>query len=132
MAKKVSLVGLDKILPATPAKKGSKRRNVTDKARHDRITEELSKCNSASEIGTLAMKFGLSEQEVRERARNAKNFGLFRMVIGNRMRGVAAKISKAKKKNIKLTLHDAAYPPGGKTKTKTAKKKKKKTAKKKR
>jgi len=118
---KANLMSLNKVLPAKAAAKDSKRRNVTDKTRHDRISEELAKCNTAAEIGNLAMKFGMNEQEVRQRAKDAKNFGLFRMVVGNRIRGIANKIVAAKKKNVKLSPQEAAYPSGNKAKKVTKK-----------
>ena len=125
---KANLSGLDRVLPHQAASKNSKRRHVTDHSRNDAVSDALSKCNSASEIGTLAMKFGITEAEVRQRAKSAKNFGLFRMAIGNRLRGITNRIAKAKRKSIKLSVSDAAYPDKAKSKapakkTKKAKKK---------
>jgi len=125
---KVNLESLNKVLPCNTANKNTKRRHVSDKNRNDAVADALAKCNTTAEVATLGMKFGLTENEVRNRAKAAKNFGLYRMVIGNRIRGIASRIQKAKKKNIKLTQEEAAYP---KKKTGGAVKKAKKKAKKK-
>ena len=130
MAKAVNLESLNKVLPHTTANKDTKRRHISDHNKNDAVADALGKCNSAAEVGALGMKFGLTENEVRNRAKAAKNFGLYRMVIGNRIRGVVNRIGKAKKKNQKLTQAEAAYPKSGAVK-KTAKKSKKKAAKKK-
>jgi hypothetical protein len=132
MAKKVNLQSLNKVVPCLTANKSTKRRHVSDHSRNDAVADALSKCNNAAEVGALGMKFGLTENEVRARARSAKNFGLYRMVIGNRIRGITNRIRKAKKKNQKLTLAEAAYPPKKSGATKKTKKAKKKAKKKKR
>lgn len=110
MAGKVNLDSLNRVLPNRTAGKGTKKRRVSDHHRNDGVAAELAKCNTAAEIGNLGMRFGLSEKEVRARARSAPNFGQYRMVIGNRIRGVVGKIRKAKQKNIRLTVAEAAYP----------------------
>ena len=125
---KVNLESMNKLVPCNTANKNTKRRHISDHSKNDAVAEQLSKCNDAAEVGALGMRFGLTEDEVRNRAKSAKNFGLFRMVIGNRCRGVANRIKKAKQKNQKLTLAEAAYPTKG---SGTAKKKVKKVAKKK-
>jgi len=107
---KVNFKSLDKLLPATPARKGSNRRRVTENKRHDRTSEILDKCNSASEIANLAMKFGFTEHDIRNRAKAASGFGQFRMVMGNLIRGVVNRISRAKRKGQTLSVTDAAYP----------------------
>lgn len=125
---KVNLNSLDKALPNRTAGKTKKRR-VSDHSRSDKVAEALSKCDSASAIGNLAMQFGISEKEIRARAAAAPNFGQFRMVVGNRVRGIARRVAKAKQKGQKLTLTDAAYPKakagGGAKKVEKAKKAKK-------
>lgn len=128
---KVNLESLNKVLPCNTANKNTKRRHVSDHSRNDAVADALAKCNSAAEVGHLGMKFGLTENEVRNRAKSAKNFGLYRMVIGNRIRGISSRIQKAKKKSQKLTLTEAAYPKKREAVKKTAKKSKKKAAKKK-
>lgn len=120
MANKVSLESLNKILPNRTAGKGSKKRKLSNNQRNDAVATELAKCDSAATVGYMAMKFGISEQEVRARVKSAPNFGQFRMVIGNRIRGIANKIRKAGKG--KLTLTEAAYPKSAKQTKKTVKK----------
>ena len=102
---------LNKVLPFNVAKKGSTRRHVSDKNKNDAVAEALAKCDSTADVATLGVKFGLSDAEVTTRAKASKNFGLYRMVIGNRIRGIVAKVGKAKMGGKKLTLTDAAYPP---------------------
>ncbi|MCK5606666.1 hypothetical protein KAR91_32490 [Candidatus Pacearchaeota archaeon] len=125
---KTNLLLLNKILPAKPAKKGSKRRRVTDKKKNDRVSEVMDSCNSAAEMGTFAMKCGITEKEIRERAKSASGLGQFRMVLSIRIRGIAGKIARAKAKGITLSKHDAANPvKGKKVVKKTTKKATKKT-----
>lgn len=128
----VNFTSLDKLLPAKAACKGSTRRRVTDKKRHDKTSEILDKCNSASEIADLAIKFGLTELDIRNRAKAAPGIGQFRMVMGNLIRGVVSRISKAKTKGVTLSVTDAAYPKKAKKAVKkTTKKAAKKVTKKK-
>ena len=130
---KINLESLNKVLPCLTANKNTKRRHVTDGNKNDAVADALAKCNSTADVAHLGMKFGLTENEVRTRAKDAKNFGLYRMVIGNRIRGVASRIRKAKKRNQKLTVTEAAYPKtkSGAVKKTVKKKSKKKVAKKK-
>ena len=125
---KVNLASLNKVLPCNTANKSTDRRNVSKNHKNDAVATELAKCNNAEDVGNFAMKLGISEQEVRTRAKAAKNFGLYRMVIGNRARGIAKKMVAAKNAGVKLTFADAAYPP--KAVKKVAKKVTKKTTKK--
>jgi len=118
---KTNLTSLNKILPNLTANKNTKRRHVTDHNRNDAIADALSKCENAADIAALGMKFGLTEQEVKTRAKSAPNFGQFRMVIGNRIRGVVRRISKAKKEGKKLTPAEAAYPKAATAKKVTKK-----------
>ena len=112
---------LNKVLPFNVAKKGSTRRHVSDKNKNDAVAEALAKCDSTADVATLGVKFGLSDAEVSARAKTSKNFGLYRMVIGNRIRGIVAKVGKAKMEGKKLTLTDAAYPPKKAAKPKAVK-----------
>jgi len=106
----MKLNDLNKVLPCNMVGKDKKRRKVSDANRHDAVADALAKCNSTLEIAALGVKFGLTEEEVKSRAASAKNFGLYRMTIGNRIRGIVSRIQKAAKKGIKLSQHDAAYP----------------------
>jgi hypothetical protein len=86
----------------------------TSTARSDSVSERLSECETPEEIAAFAMEFGLSQKEIKERVEKAPNFGQFRMVVGNRIRGIVNRVAKAKEKGVKLSVEDAAYP---KTKT---------------
>lgn len=113
-------VSLDKMenLQPRPEAKGSKKRNVTEGARQDAVSEALAKCNLPSEIAALATRFGLTAEEIAERSKKAANLGGFRMVIGNRMRGVVSKIQAAQKAGVTLTAADAASMSKGRVNTK--------------
>lgn len=82
---------------------GERRRTVS---RQDAIAEELAKAETPSAVGKLAQKWGISDEEVLERAKAAPNFGQFRMVIGNRIRGINRRVQE----NSNLTRKQAAYP----------------------
>ena len=128
MAKqKPNFVSLNKVLPCQTGKKSKKRHTCTG-SRNDAVSDNLAKCKNAEDVGHLAMRFGFTENDVRTRARAAKNFGLFRMVIGNLCRGVVSRIAAAKQAGGKLTAYDAAHPKEKKAK-KVVKKKKKKAKK---
>jgi hypothetical protein len=86
----------------------------TSTARNDQVSERLSDCGTPSEVAEFAMDFGITQKEIKERVEKAPNFGQFRMVIGNRIRGIVNRVAKAKEKGTDLSLEDAAYP---KTKT---------------
>lgn len=126
---KVNFESLNKSLPCQPQKKGSKQRHVCSGSRNDAVSTAMAKCKDAADVAALGMRFGLAEQDVRTRAKKAKNFGLFRMVVGNLARGVASRLAKAKAANVKMTVAEAAYGKPKKAK-KVVKKKKKKKAKK--
>lgn len=117
-----NLENLNKVLSCNTVGKDKKRRKVADASRRDAVAEALAKCNSTAEIAALGIRFGLSEDEVKTRAQSATNFGLYRMTIGNRIRGVVSRIQKASRKGMKLSNHDAAYPPKRARTAKPAKK----------
>jgi len=70
---------------------GGKRRIRRNGKRRDVVSRLLAKCQSASEMAELAVKFGMNPHEVMRRAKSAPNFGQFRMSIGNCIRGVISR-----------------------------------------
>ncbi len=70
------------------SQKGKRRRVCRNGERRDAIGRLLDQCNSPSEIGELALKFGMHPDEVFRIAKSSANFGLFRMAIGNCLRGI--------------------------------------------
>ena len=103
------LAGLDSIVPCRVAKK-SGHRVLTSHFRDDAVSRAMNDCNSAAEIGELALKFGLREAEVIDIAKSCSNFGQFRMCLANRFRGAARRMERAKKSGKTLTLEQAAHP----------------------
>ena len=101
------------------------------KSRQDPVSEELANCNGVDEIAALAVKFGITDEEIRSRMSHAPNFGQFRMVVGNRLRSVVKRIEAAEKAGMTLSASDAAYPKEAKARAKKAKAEKKSPAKKK-
>lgn len=131
---------IDSLLPITTKGKGTKktRKIATDRTISDGLAKQMAECQTPSELALLASKFGFKDEDIIQWAKEAPNFGMFRMRIGNRCRGVLNRIAAAKKRGITLSVKDAAYAKRTRaqkptTKKKTAKKKtaKKKTAKKK-
>lgn len=106
---KVNLTSLNKVLPYKADKK-TKKRHVSSGNRNDPVSQAMAKCEDTAAVATLGMKFGLTEKEVRSRARTAPNFGQYRMVIGNRVRGIVRRIRAAKKRHKTLSPAEAAYP----------------------
>ncbi|KKM18772.1 hypothetical protein LCGC14_1662270 [marine sediment metagenome] len=132
MARENRFAKIDKVLPITMKGKGKKktRRIATEKTVKDTLAESMAECQRPSDLAMLASKFGFTDEDINQWAKEAPNFGMFRMRIGNRLRGVIARIAKAKKRNITLSPKDAAYPKKSKVKTKAKKKSVKKTTKK--
>lgn len=125
---------IDKILPVTLKGKGNKktRRIATDRTISDKLADEMAACATPSALAMLASKFGFTDEDINKWAKDAPNFGMFRMRVGNRLRGVMARIARAKKSNITLSVKDAAYAKQSRSKVKkSAKKATKKVAKKK-
>lgn len=103
MASLKSLSGMANITVRTKAN-GERRRTVSVQ---DKLGKELADANTPIDMGKLAMKFGINEDEILTRAKSSPNFGQFRMVLGNRIRG----ISRRMKENPGTSFKDAAYPP---------------------
>ena len=68
--------------------KNKKRRIHRNGKRQDAIGRLLDQCNSPSDIGKLALKFGMHPAMVIQIAKSAHNFGQYRMTIGNCLRGI--------------------------------------------
>lgn len=107
--------------------KGQRRRTTS---RNDPIADEMEKANTPNEVAKLAGKYGINDDEITSRASTAPNFGQFRMVIGNRLRGIQKRLDDANKRGEKLTRADAAYPKKARKPDSPNKKAAKKVAKK--
>ena len=97
------LAKLDKMSNIEPRTKadGERRRTVS---RQDEIGDKLTKAETVQAVGKLATSFGITEEEVVDRAKKAPNFGQWRMVLGNRIRGIARRMEEG------MSKKDAAYP----------------------
>jgi len=136
MAKKSNRFSkIDDLLPITTKGKGKEktRKIATDKTITDKLATQMAECQLPSEIALLASKFGFEDKDIIQWAKDAPNFGMFRMRVGNRARGVMSRLAKAKKEGRTLTVKEAAYAKRTRTATKATVKKataKKATAKK--
>lgn len=101
-----SISALDKMKNIAVRTKASGERRVTF-SRNDKTAEALAKADTPAAMGKLAVQHGISVEEILERGRKSPNFGQFRMVLGNRIRGVV----KRRKENPSLSMADAANPP---------------------
>ena len=81
------------------SKNSSKRRIWKNGKRQDAVSKLLAKCQLPSEIGIIAVEFGITIKEVVKRAKSAPNFGQFRMVVGNRIRGIVSREISQRHKN---------------------------------
>ena len=135
MAKANRFEKINKMLPITLAGKGKNktRRISTDRTISDTLAKQMAECSLPSNIAMLASKFGFTDEDIIRWAKEAPNFGMFRMRVGNRLRGVVTRIAKAKKSGVTLSVKDATYPKKAKVKAKSSRKKtaKKKATKKK-
>jgi len=111
MAKPNRFAKIDAILPITLKGKGKDktRKVATDRTVTDSLAKELADCQKPSDIAMMASKFGFKDEDIIQWAKDAPNFGMFRMRIGNRARGVLSRIAAAKKRGITLTVKEAAY-----------------------
>lgn len=102
------LDGLDNLTPRLykQGEREGQRKIGTSKA--DAVSDAMAECVTPSDVAELAQKFGLTDDEIMHRAEVASNFGQFRMVIGNRIRGVCHKIEVAKEQGVELSVQDAA------------------------
>lgn len=100
-------------------KKGS--RKVAE-GRQDAISKGIANCATPEDFVKLGNKFGIREAEVVERATAAPNFGQFRMTMGNRLRGIVARLEEAKENGKKITAEEAAYPKEARAKAREERK----------
>ncbi len=92
------LDGMKNIAPHIGARSGERRRSKHTKP--DKVSEALAACGLPSELGNFAVKAGIPSERVLDIARRAPNWGQFRMVIGNCIRGALARTAKAKTPKI--------------------------------
>lgn len=102
-----ALSNIKNIQPRVGAKSGKRRTSVS---KGDEIATALDKAQTPDAVAALAGKYGITDAEVLERAKKAPNFGQWRMVLGNRIRGIVKRIAEAKAKGNTLTREQAAYP----------------------
>lgn len=75
---------------------------------NDAVTDLLARCQSASDLGRVAYAFGVAAAEIRGKAKAASGFGQFRVSLGNRIRGIAQRLERAKRRGSPLTIRAAA------------------------
>ena len=80
--------------------------------RNDALTDLLSECYSPSELAVVAVKFGVREEEIHGTAVRSSGFGQFRMVMGNRLRGILIRLERSSRRGESLSILQAAYPGG--------------------
>lgn len=97
------LNSMKNIAPRVRKGDGERRRTAS---RNDEIGKSMEAANNPEAVGKLAIRHGITEEEVFKRAKDSPNFGQFRMVLGNRMRGVV----RRRKADSSLSLNEAAYP----------------------
>ncbi len=86
--------------------KAGQRKRGTSKA--DEISTKLAEANTPSALAAIASKVGITDEEILARAVSAPNFGQFRMVLGNRIRGIYSRFLKAQKAGLKTTMAELA------------------------
>jgi len=111
MAKTNKFTVIDDLLPITTKGKGKEktRKIAKDRTIDDGLAKEMAGCQLPSEIAMMASKFGFKDEDIIQWAKDAPNFGMFRMRVGNRCRGVLARIAKAKQRGVDLSVKEAAY-----------------------
>ena len=101
-----TFTSLDRIKRLRPLRRKGVRRTVC--GMNDAVTDLLSRCQSVSDLAKVAYSFGVSAEEIRRKARSASGFGQFRVSIGNRVRGIAQRLERAKRRGVPLTIQAAA------------------------
>lgn len=76
----------------------------------DDIAKAMKDLTKPSEIADFGTQFGLDVEDVLNRGKTAKNFGQFRMLIGNLSRGIVGRIEKAKQQGFVVTPQQAKDP----------------------
>lgn len=100
----LALNDMDNLRRKTKKTTGERRRTPNDTVA-DEVSSQLSAAETPSEMAQIAMEWGLSEDEVVGIATRAPNWGQFRMVVGNRLRGVQQRLAEFDGDRAK-----AAYP----------------------
>jgi len=68
------------------------RNPVASTSRNDAVSKLLATCQSPSELAKVAYRFGIPAPEIYDKAKSASSYGQFRMIIGNRIRGVVRRL----------------------------------------
>jgi hypothetical protein len=76
---------------------------VASNGRGDRVAEELARCVDVDSLVEFATEF-LPAAEVKGYLSRAPNFGQFRMVIGNRIRGTISRAQREQSKKAKAAV----------------------------
>lgn len=98
---------MDNLAPRVKKSTGSRRITVS---KNDEVSTMLEAAGTPEEVGKLLKSHGVTEEEIFQRAQSAPNFGQFRMVAGNRLRGIVNRLSAASQSGETLSKTDAAYP----------------------
>lgn len=77
--------------------------------------EALAALETPSQIAAFAVKAGIRAEEIERRAKDAPNFGQLRMVVGNRIRAIEARLEQ-----FGGNREAAAYPKEAKRAAKAA------------
>jgi len=77
---------------------------------NDAVTDLLGRCQSASELASVCLRFGIPPEEILRKARGAVSFGQFRMAVGNRIRGIVRRMDRARREGREMSLEEAARP----------------------
>lgn len=80
----------------------------TGDARNDEIAEHMAKLTKPSELGAFAHEFKVPAERIADLAKKSPNFGQFRMLMGNLVRGVVSRMQKAKDEGLKVSIDDCA------------------------
>jgi len=70
---------------------------VASAGRGDRVAEELANCNDVDSLVAFASEF-IPKEDVLAYLAKAPNFGQFRMVLGNRIRGAVNRAERERQK----------------------------------
>lgn len=92
--KKTAVVEVEGVDWGVRTREGSR---IASDGRGDRVAQELANCKDVDSLVAFASEF-IPEGDVREYLGKAPNFGQFRMVIGNRIRGA---INRAERERLK-------------------------------
>lgn len=108
---------LDKMDNIKPNIKDGKRKTTS---LQDAVSKRVDEMTLPSQLGEFANKFGLSVETIKEYATSAPNFGLFRMRVVNKVRGVVHRMEEATKLGMKDVKPSDVYETGDFKKLKKA------------